>query len=312
VTSPARGDGTRVLVHLATGIGNIVLATPLLVALSRRFRVIDLRLDADYPGAGDLFRGWSAVRAVYDTDTDDVRSGGAYDIIVPAIPPFAWSRFAARYRHCAGVMARPPETLFYANEQSYYMDFARRLGCDGEPASHPFIPAPPAPDIGAQTLVLAPGCKTGVMAAKRWLGYPALAEHFDDVVIVGTADDLRRHDGAAMAFPAHVRSLVGRQSLRELAGVLAAAGVVVANDSGIGHLAAAVGATTLLIFGPTPDATLGSLPPNAAVLRAGLACEPCWFTARFVACGGTIDCLGRISVAEVAAAVRAPLMPDAA
>ncbi len=301
---------SRLLVHLASGIGNIMLATPLLVALSRRFDSVDLRLDCDYPGAGELFRHWSALREVFDTRAGQT-PGGAYDIVVPAIPPFAWPRFAGFYRDRREVMPRPPDSLFYANEQAYYLDFARRLGCEVEPAPCSFVPAAPraAPEVGPNTLVLAPGCKTGVMAAKRWPYFPDLAEQFDDVALVGTADDLRRHDGTPMRFPSHVRSLVDRLSLSDLAGTLAASGVVVANDSGIGHLSAAVGAATVLIFGPTPDDVLGALPPNVTVLRTGLPCDPCWFGARLAACGGKIDCLEAVSSSAIVDVVARHVAP---
>jgi ADP-heptose:LPS heptosyltransferase len=107
-----------------------------------------------------------------------------------------------------------------------------------------------------------------------------------------------------MTFPHHVRSLVGEISLRETAQVLAAAGVVIANDSGLGHVAGAVGAPTILLFGPTPHRTLGLLPPNVQVLRAGLPGEPCWFTAPLGACSGSITCLHQLRVSQVAAEVR--------
>jgi ADP-heptose:LPS heptosyltransferase len=134
---------------------------------------------------------------------------------------------------------------------------------------------------------------------------PALAECFNDVVVVGTADDLRRFDGSPMRFPDHSRSLVGTLSLRETAEVLAGAAVVVANDSGLGHVAAAVGTPTVLLFGPTPDAALGRLPPNVTVLRAGLQCEPCWRGARLARCARRVDCLAALSTDRVEAAVRA-------
>jgi ADP-heptose:LPS heptosyltransferase len=141
------------------------------------------------------------------------------------------------------------------------------------------------------------------MAAKRWPHFPRLAELFPDVAIVGTPDDLFDFDGKAMHFPAHVRFFVGDLSLRETAGILAAAGAVVANDSGLGHIAGAVGTPTVLLFGPTPDATLGRLPPNVRVLRAELACEPCWFAKRLRACAGRVACLPLIEPERVAAAV---------
>jgi ADP-heptose:LPS heptosyltransferase len=80
---------------------------------------------------------------------------------------------------------------------------------------------------------------------------------------------------------------------------MAAAGVVVANDSGLAHLAAAIGTPTLMLFGPTPSATLGRFPPHVTILRLGMECQPCWYTAPLRACGRRVDCLRDLSVDEV-------------
>ena len=82
-----------VLVHLASGIGNIVLATPLLVALNQMGFTSDLLLHSDYPQTADLLRDWSAVRAIYSAGA---RVNVDHDFIVPAIPPVYWRRFAQR------------------------------------------------------------------------------------------------------------------------------------------------------------------------------------------------------------------------
>ena len=80
---------------------------------------------------------------------------------------------------------------------------------------------------------------------------------------------------------------------------MAAAGAVVGNDSGLSHVAGAVGTPTLILFGPTPHVTLGQFPENVRVLRAGLWCEPCWFGKKFQACGKRIECLAQIRVERV-------------
>jgi ADP-heptose:LPS heptosyltransferase len=149
------------------------------------------------------------------------------------------------------------------------------------------------------TLVIAPGSKTGEMAAKRWPYFPELADEFDNVTVVGTVDDLRRFDNTPLRFGPHVKTFVGRLTLRETAELLAAAGAVVANDTGLAYISAAVGTPTLILFGPTPHTTLGQLPPNVRVLRTDLACEPCWFGRRFQTCTGRIDCLRQLSVRSV-------------
>ena len=287
------------LVHLAAGIGDVVLATPLLALLARQGFAVDVRVDGDYPETADLLRDWGALRRV---SVGTNAPPGTYRAVLPAVPPFYWPRYAAQYRGVANAVARPPDAGFHCDEQGWYLGFAAPFAAAAEA---PFCTLPVAPDpalgIGAGTLVLAPGCKGGEMAAKRWPHFPALAEMFADVAIVGTADDVAR----CGAFPPHARSHVGRLSLRATAAALAAAGAVVANDSGLGHVAAAVGVPTVLLFGPTSDCAPGRFPPNVTVLRPALACAPCWFGARFAACAGRIDCLAALPPARVAAAVRA-------
>jgi ADP-heptose:LPS heptosyltransferase len=47
-------------------------------------------------------------------------------------------------------------------------------------------------------------------------------------------------------------------------------GAFVGNDSGPSHIAAAVGTPTVMIFGPTSEQVLGSLPLNVRIVRSGL------------------------------------------
>ncbi len=290
------------LVHLASGIGNIVLSTPLLVSLDRMGFIVEVMIDADYPQTADLLRGWSVVRQIHDRRSRAALKSD-YDFIVPAIPPFYWRRFEGLYRGDQRLVPRPPDQLFYRDEQAYYLAFAHALGLP--PTVKPFycLPVSPSDNCGvtARTLVVLPGCKTGEMTAKRWPYFSQLTEAFEDVAVVGTADDLYRHDGTPFRFPEHVRLFVDLLSLRETAELLASAGAVVGNDSGLAHMAGAIGTPTLMLFGPTPHLTLGQLPPNVKVLRAGLECEPCWFRARLEACAGAVSCLGQLSVEAVRA-----------
>lgn len=301
----ATGNDKALLVHLASGIGNIVQATPLLIALSRHGYTLDVLIDGDYAETADLFQGWSALRTVFNGAVG-ARPSAPYLKLIAAMPPFYWPRYRQRYAYRGDCVARPPDPLFYQDEQAYYLAFAKTLGCPVQDPLYPFLPIPASQTLGIneRTLVLAPGCKTGEMAAKRWPYFAELAEAFEDVVVVGSEDDLRQFDGKPIIFPRHVRCLAGALSLRETAEAIAAAGVVVANDSGLGHVAGATGTPTILLFGPTPDRTLGRLPPNVQILRTGLACEPCWFTARLTACAGGVDCLRQLSVAAVAAAAK--------
>lgn len=70
--------------------------------------------------------------------------------------------------------------------------------------------------------------------------------------------------------------LVGKLTLPEVAAVLARAALYVGNDSGLMHIAAATGAPTLGLFGPTPSDEYGPVGLRAeAVLADGpLATTP--------------------------------------
>src|SRR5262249_43069922 len=72
--------------------------------------------------------------------------------------------------------------------------------------------------------------------------------------------------------------LAGKTSLELLAGVLTLAQACVCNDSGAMHLAAAVGAPVVAIFGPTIEASTRPL-TRAGARAEGLTnpvwCRPC-------------------------------------
>jgi heptosyltransferase-2 len=95
-------------------------------------------------------------------------------------------------------------------------------------------------------------------------------------VFVGAPADAAVHREALEACPSAV-DLAGRTSLRGMAAVLERSALFVGNDSGPMHIAAAVGAKVVAVFGPgAPWKTAPYLPPaRHRTLYAGLACSPC-------------------------------------
>lgn len=69
--------------------------------------------------------------------------------------------------------------------------------------------------------------------------------------------------------------LLPRQSLTELARLLASADGVVGVDSGLAHLAAAVGVPAVTLYGPTRTELTGALGPRQHNLQAAFECAPC-------------------------------------
>jgi ADP-heptose:LPS heptosyltransferase len=71
------------------------------------------------------------------------------------------------------------------------------------------------------------------------------------------------------------RVLAGRTDLDRLAKLVAGAGRVVSSDTGIAHLATALGTPSVVLFGPTPPQEWGPPPdPRHTTLWAGRRGDP--------------------------------------
>ena len=67
-----------------------------------------------------------------------------------------------------------------------------------------------------------------------------------------------------------------RMTLAEVAGLLCASTAVAAVDTGLAHLAAALGRPTLTLYGPTDPRLIAATGPAAQALQAtGHLCVPC-------------------------------------
>lgn len=75
---------------------------------------------------------------------------------------------------------------------------------------------------------------------------------------------------------ARVVNLAGRTSLVEMGSWLAGMNLVVANDSGPIHMAAALGVPVLAVFGPTDPKRTGPYGAGNRVVTAEVPCRPCY------------------------------------
>ena len=71
-------------------------------------------------------------------------------------------------------------------------------------------------------------------------------------------------------------SLAGRTGIGPMAALCAPASVAVCNDSGMAHLAAAVGAPTVAVFGSTSSAWTAPLGARVRVVQRAPVCSPCF------------------------------------
>jgi len=94
------------------------------------------------------------------------------------------------------------------------------------------------------------------------------------VVFVGGPEDREAIEVARRVAGPGALVAVG-QDIVETAGLVERCAAFVSNDSGLMHLASAMGVPTLAIFGPTDPVKNRALDPATVVLRLGLDCSPC-------------------------------------
>jgi ADP-heptose:LPS heptosyltransferase len=125
------------------------------------------------------------------------------------------------------------------------------------------------PDSGP-ILALAP---TANWPPKVWPAdrFAAVAHAFPALtpVVLGAPGETERAMAAPLlaALPGAI-DLTGRLTLPQVSAVLARAALFVGNDSGLMHMAAAAGAPTVGLFGPTDAATYGPAGPRAVAVKA--------------------------------------------
>ena len=193
-----------------------------------------------------------------------------------------------------------------------YLGIAPMLGLDAGAPDFSFpIPSEAATridalldyyDIGktAQLAVIAPGTNWGT---KQWRseGFAETARHFVQkkfaVTLIGSDSERAVCDDVAKLAPGAV-NLAGETTLPELAALLRRATICVSNDSGPMHLAVALDRPVVAIFGPTDPVWAGPYRRDGAVLRAELACSPCYLR-RLSECPNGHACMNDVAVSTV-------------
>jgi heptosyltransferase-2 len=158
-------------------------------------------------------------------------------------------------------------------------------------------------DARQPILALAPGAEFG--PAKRWPArhFAAIAEahvrHGFQVWLFGSARDAAVTAKVAAFAAVPVIDLAGRTSLGEAIDLLALATRVVTNDSGLMHVAAALGRPMAAVFGSSSPAHTPPLSPHARVISLKLECSPCF---KRVCPLGHTNCLEKLEPSLVQAA----------
>ena len=186
---------------------------------------------------------------------------------------------------------------------------------------------PPRLDVDAENqarLLAERGLKAGAFAAlmpgaefgpaKRWpaesyagLARALMAKGFG-VALLGSANDAAVTRDIAAAAPGAV-DLAGKTRLEDAIDLVAAANLAVSNDSGLMHIAAAVGTPVVAVYGSTSPDNTPPLAEHRELVWLHLDCSPCHEKTCPL---GHMNCLNTLGVDRVLAAAERLLAIKAA
>jgi lipopolysaccharide heptosyltransferase II len=144
------------------------------------------------------------------------------------------------------------------------------------------------PDEGDMFIAIHPG-SGGYSLARRWEPekFAAVADALHNkygarIVLVGGPDD--RADQVIRCMRHKPLNLAGHTTLNQLAAVLSLCSAFIGADSGVLHLASAVGTPTTALYGPSNHLAWGPWQTQqpANLIRSGVLCSPCSYVGHTV------------------------------
>ena len=158
---------------------------------------------------------------------------------------------------------------------------------------------------GPRLAVLCPGAEFG--PAKRWPveHFATLARDLHEsgwtVWIMGSNKDTDIGESIRQLSEGAAINLCGRTQLADAIDLLGGADVVVTNDSGLMHVAAALDRPLVALYGSSSPGFTPPLAHRVAILQHPVPCSPCFErTCRY----GHLDCLTQLSPSRVIEAIR--------
>ncbi len=201
----------------------------------------------------------------------------------------------------------PDEGFGIKHQAEYWLDVVASVGASSQPRStqiairaedrtwaQTHLPAKTRPRV-----VIHAG-SGGYSLARRWSpqNFARTAdqlqqEHDVEVVLVGGKNDDTASVKNALSAPQQVIDLSEQTTLSQLAAVIQTADVYIGADSGVMHVASAVGTKVVAIFGPSnPDAWRPYMPFMASqVVTSSPKCAPCSYVEHTV--GAREGCAAR-------------------
>ena len=306
MTEPSR----RILVVLDFSVGDIVMNHTLLCLLKQHEPNLEIDVIAP-PMAQGLIKRMPEVRRHFSLDVrsirllsrkwvntcSDLRRGGyGQAILIPRSTGAAWLILFSKIKIRTGFKQVRPglindqrggrpgnfhqkttgllpkgmpvsDHLPYPHLQTDEKEISKTVGCFGMDISNKPL------------IVLAPGASR--WGAKKWpieyfvqLSEMLIGKYH--VCVMGGNQEFALGQAISAEHPQDITNLCGKSSIGEAVDVIAAAKCIVANDSGLMHVAGAVRTPIVGIYGPTSPKVYPPLSESKEILWRNTLCSPCY------------------------------------
>jgi heptosyltransferase-2 len=320
------GSVERVLVRAPNWVGDVVLSLPALRDVRRSTPTARLEVLAR-GWVADLYRAVPEVDGVVESrghraDAWALRGRADLAVILPNSFAAAFALWRARIPERWGYATdgrgflltrrcRVPPELRGRSQVYYYRAMLEGVGVAVEGPADASLRCPDEWAAHARTILGDDGPWLGVNpgafygSAKRWMSerFAAAADLVARrtgarIAILGGRDERPLGETIAAQLRAPFRLLCGETRLRDLVGVLSRLRLLLTNDSGPMHVAAALGVPLVAVFGSTDWAETAPVGERQRLVREDVPCAPC----RLRECPIDHRCMSRVDVDRVAAA----------
>jgi len=330
----------KILVHLDGGIGDIIMGTPCVNALVKAGHDVDVYIRDIFYKPIELFRNWigpNRISSIRESFVENI-----YDFYL--IGSCALKPLELKNTRQTIIMHGYYTKIFsdFGSQSDLLLQFAKAIdpNVDLNMAAYCGYSNRIFAEISRQTVVLFPGCRKE-HPMKRWDKFDELADKFNDVAVIGTMDDLYinnsfsypylisqsleeflRYDGKLtrfvrlfgkkynhqQKFPKHVKNFIGQLSLVDTAALIAQSGLLIGNDGGLSHIAAALRIPTFVLSGPTDPRFWHIKGSPANNITKNLDCQPCFYgngkyphawKFNYIGCPIGMKCMTDLSVDDV-------------
>lgn len=304
----------RILFITLSNVGDIILTTPALSAVRRRFPSARIDVMVGPAGKGVFDRDPAVFKTIiYDKHSTVGEKRRLqlklkklkYDVVVDLRNTVFGLLIGPRYR-TSTIQTFPPGVVHAKDRHLYRL---RSVGID-DPGSRSYIHITAEDEnyiagllagkkISGGIVCVNPGAKSHL---KRWTpdGFAAscdrlISECGVNVIFTGLAGDRETVKDVTMRMRRRAENFVDLTDIGQLAALLKRSSLLITNDSAPMHLACAVGAKVLAIFGPTDPRRYGPTGEFDTVVSRKLKCVPC----ESAVCKYNYECMKQITPDEV-------------